>query len=242
MADIAAVTFDLWETVLTDPHDVSVARDALRTEGMAAVLGMHPATLQPALDSLRRHLNHLQLAEGDLDTAAQLDYLLARLDGPAWGGLSAVQRSALETAYVEPLFAHPPEPMPQVAAVLGAITARGLPVGLICNTGFTPGSALQRLLTSMGVLPHFRTTFFSGDYGVAKPAARAFHDTVRALGVPAAATIHIGDNPATDVAGAKRAGLQAALLHRLPSPPAAGHGADVVVGSLSAFLRYLDGA
>ena len=112
-------------------------------------------------------------------------------------------------------------------------------VGLICNTGFTPGTALRRYLTQHGLHDHFAAMHFSCETGFAKPHRRAFTDTLKALGVTPAETIHIGDNPATDVAGAKRVGMRAALLHRAATPPPPGHGADVVVATLGEFAAYL---
>lgn len=239
MADVTAVTFDMWETLITDPPEVSARRDAERIARMAALLGLASDRLAPALDGLRRHLTKVQLAEGDMGTAAQLGWLLLAVGGPRYRDLSPAQQEELAAAYVEPLFDYPPLPMPGAAALLHALAAAGVPAGLICNTGFTPGSALRRLLDRMGMLDYFGALYFSGDVGVSKPAARAFHDTLAQLGATPAATVHIGDNPGTDVAGAKRAGLRAVLLHRRQGEPPADHGADLVVRSLPEFGAYL---
>jgi putative hydrolase of the HAD superfamily len=239
MANFTAVTFDMWETVVTDPHEVSVARDADRTARMAAALGIQQDGFRSALDALRRHLVKVQLAEGDLDTAAQLEWLLRAVGGPRFRNLSQARRAELTAAYVDPLFDHPPLLVQGVDAVLRGLAAADVPVGLICNTGFTPGSALRRLLGSMGVLDYFSAMFFSGDVGVSKPALSAFTSTLGRLQAEAGTTVHIGDNPATDVAGARRAGMHAALLHQREGEPDPGHNAHVVVRSMSEFGEYL---
>jgi putative hydrolase of the HAD superfamily len=50
--------------------------------------------------------------------------------------------------------------------------------------------------------------------GAAKPDARIFAHLARAAGVSAAQVLHIGDDPYTDVHGAREAGMQALWLNR----------------------------
>jgi len=50
--------------------------------------------------------------------------------------------------------------------------------------------------------------------GAAKPDARIFAKLLDMAGVEAHQVLHIGDDPWTDVAGATRAGMQAAWLNR----------------------------
>jgi FMN phosphatase YigB (HAD superfamily) len=229
MANFAAVTFDMWETVVTDP----------RSDRMAATLGIQSDGLVAALDALRRHLHKVQLAEGDLTTEAQLEWLLQAVGGPRFRNLGTGRRAELTAAYVEPLFEYPPLLVPGVDALLRQLAENGVPAALICNTGFTPGSALRRLLGRFGVLDYFGVLYFSGEVGVSKPALRAFNDTLTRLEAEAAQTVHIGDNPATDVAGAKRAGMHTALLHLKDGDPSPDHGAHVVVRSMLEFSQYL---
>jgi HAD superfamily hydrolase (TIGR01549 family) len=52
------------------------------------------------------------------------------------------------------------------------------------------------------------------ELGCAKPDPRMFHEACRVAGVAPLETLHIGDDPALDVIGARAAGLQAAWLRR----------------------------
>jgi putative hydrolase of the HAD superfamily len=54
--------------------------------------------------------------------------------------------------------------------------------------------------------------------GAAKPDARIFTRLLDEAGVEAAQVLHIGDDPHLDVAGAARAGMQAAWLNRDAKP------------------------
>jgi FMN hydrolase / 5-amino-6-(5-phospho-D-ribitylamino)uracil phosphatase len=50
--------------------------------------------------------------------------------------------------------------------------------------------------------------------GAAKPDARIFAALARMAGVPAEEILHVGDDPITDVVGARQAGMQTAWLNR----------------------------
>lgn len=82
----------------------------------------------------------------------------------------------------------------------------------------TNGNAdLQRV----GLAAHFRGCITAREFGVGKPEPAIFHEACRRLGVPAAQVLHVGDDPLVDVAGALRAGLQAAWVRRDDAVPAA---------------------
>lgn len=57
----------------------------------------------------------------------------------------------LSTAYVSPLFKIPPHLNPDARKVLLQLKNKEKLVGLICNTGITPGFGLRRFLTEQGV-------------------------------------------------------------------------------------------
>lgn len=66
----------------------------------------------------------------------------------------------------------------------------------------------------VGIGHHFRCAVSARSLGVAKPDPRIFHEACRQLGVDPAEVLHVGDDPHTDVAGARRAGLAAAWINR----------------------------
>ena len=55
--------------------------------------------------------------------------------------------------------------------------------------------------------------------GAAKPDPRPFQVALERLGIDAAACLHVGDDPVTDIAGARAAGLSAVLLDRSGRAP-----------------------
>lgn len=82
-------------------------------------------------------------------------------------------------------------------------------LGLICDTGLSPGWMLREWMEARGILGHFSHLSFSDELGVSKPHPNAFLTTLGRLGVSAETAVHIGDYPRTDIAGAKGVGMRA---------------------------------
>ena len=80
---------------------------------------------------------------------------------------------------------------------------------------------------------------------IGKPMPGIFTETVRTLGFDVADAVMVGDNPASDVAGGKAAGLTTVLVKRNPDhtvPYDAGTldtTADVTVDSLDEVIKYI---
>jgi FMN phosphatase YigB (HAD superfamily) len=115
-------------------------------------------------------------------------------------------------AFVSPTFEVPPYLNPDASEILGWLMSRRKPVGIICNTGLTPGTELRRLLSDMGVSEYFRTMVFSNEVGFRKPDRRIFRLAAQALSAEPKSIVHIGDNLKSDVWGAKNAGFKAIYL------------------------------
>jgi len=70
----------------------------------------------------------------------------------------------------------------------------------------TNGNADVRRL---GLADHFAFTLCAEDLGIGKPDARLFHEALRRGQATAQTTVHVGDHPGDDIAGAQQAGLRA---------------------------------
>ena len=86
--------------------------------------------------------------------------------------------------------------------------ARGVKVAIISNSE----GMLERLFTDLGVLGHFDLVVDSGKAGIEKPDPRIFEIALERFGVPASRALHLGDMFATDVLGARAAGIRTALI------------------------------
>lgn len=69
-------------------------------------------------------------------------------------------------------------------------------------------------LEMIGLAHFFHTRIAARDVGSAKPEPEIFRAACAAIGLPASAIAHVGDDPGMDVLGAKRAGMFAIWLNR----------------------------
>jgi putative hydrolase of the HAD superfamily len=103
----------------------------------------------------------------------------------------------------------------------------------------TNGNAdLQRI----GIHTHFAHHVCARDSGVAKPDARIFHAAAECLGVAPRQILHVGDDPAMDMAGARDAGLRTAWINReaQPWPDGLGPPPELNLPDMAALADWLD--
>lgn len=97
-----------------------------------------------------------------------------------------------------------------VADTLRALKGAGVRLGIICDVGMTPSTALRANLEREGILEYFDHWSFSDEVGAYKPSPVIFEHALTGLGgvLPANAA-HIGDLRRTDIAGARAMGMVA---------------------------------
>jgi putative hydrolase of the HAD superfamily len=98
-----------------------------------------------------------------------------------------------------------PQGLPQA---LGAARAAGVRVAIVSNSE----GHLDALLVRLGVRESLDLVIDSAIVGVEKPDPRIFEIALHHFGVPASRALHLGDVYATDVLGARAAGIPVALV------------------------------
>lgn len=103
------------------------------------------------------------------------------------------------------------KPFPDVLEVLDSLRGRGFAMGILSN-----GNEEQQLekLKTIGVAELVDAVCISEAIGVQKPDARAFEHLATKLDVAPRECLFVGDNPQQDMAGARTAGMQTALIER----------------------------
>ena len=102
---------------------------------------------------------------------------------------------------------------PGLPELLQGFRQRGLALGVVSNT-FIPAKALDRHLSSAGLIDLLPMRVYSCDVRYRKPDRRIFRIALERLGTAAEATMFVGDNLRADIAGANRAGLISVLKDR----------------------------
>jgi putative hydrolase of the HAD superfamily len=108
-----------------------------------------------------------------------------------------------------------------LGSALDAIRELGVKVAIISNSE----GMLDRLFADLGILRHFDLVVDSGKIGFEKPDPRIFGIALDHFGVKAERALHLGDIFATDILGARAAGIRCALID--PYDHYAGRHADV---------------
>jgi putative hydrolase of the HAD superfamily len=102
------------------------------------------------------------------------------------------------------------------SGLLNQLKNNGIVLGVISNWD----SRLPEILKNTGLAPYFDFILASTVVGSAKPDAGIFNEALRRAGVPPAQACHIGDEPATDIEGARNAGMHSILIDRKGHQPA----------------------
>jgi HAD superfamily hydrolase (TIGR01509 family) len=97
---------------------------------------------------------------------------------------------------------------PGLGEALDPMRAGGVAVAIVSNSE----GMLEELFTALDVLRHFDAVVDSAKVGFEKPDRRIFEVALARFGVPPNRALHLGDFFATDVVGARAAGLRHALV------------------------------
>jgi FMN phosphatase YigB (HAD superfamily) len=138
------------------------------------------------------------------------------------------------------ILTYPPALIEGALDAVKAAAARG-PIGIISDSGMSPGTSLRKLLDTHGLTPYFTTMTFSDELGVAKPQARMFEHTAAALGVAPSELLHIGDLEPTDIVGVQAVGGAGALFAGANDRFAENSKAEYVFHHWDEFLEALPG-
>ena len=102
-----------------------------------------------------------------------------------------------------------------VRPALEELAGRGVTLGVVSN--FEPW--LADILALQGIDHLFATVAISGVLGVAKPDPGIFQAALAEAGADPEATVHVGDQPANDVAAARAVGITPVLIDRFTRYP-----------------------
>ncbi|MDI6740358.1 MAG: HAD family hydrolase [Candidatus Edwardsbacteria bacterium] len=223
MPRIKAITFDLWETLIAD----STVQNDLRTEYRVAKTVQLLLSIGVAVDISDLYAAHEEVwrrCEEMWDRAVDLpfpDQIRLFLDLARPGLAASLPRAAVDQigqVYADAVLHYPPGLIPETADALRALRKKRYRLGLICNTGRSPGFILREMLEKFGILKRFNLALFSDETIVRKPDPAIFRLALKELKAEPSEAIHVGDSPENDVRGAIAAGLQAVWIRKPGAP------------------------
>ena len=213
MSEITTVTFDLWQTLLIDNRELGLRRSDARLEGVRRVLSdcgeeFEPEHISEAYWECYRQCAAVREELRDVSFPEQIDIFVESISPGLGDRLTEGALSEITRVYADSFLDYPPPAHSDAVDVLKSVHAMGLRIGMISNTGMTPGSTFRTYLANTGMLGYFDTLTFSDEVKMAKPAKEIFLLTLRAMNSAPEQTVHIGDSVRNDVAGAKLCGLR----------------------------------
>lgn len=237
MTKIRAVTFDLWNTLLTSSPGAVEIRSRFWSEviderGLEIDADLLHGTLSMLPD---RFDEEWRAGRQYGPTEALADCFTAFGDR-----LTSEDRDALAAAFEAASYQLKVAPVADAADVLSAVAATGVAVGIISDTALATGRHLRTYLDAYGILQHVTFAAFSDEVGVYKPDPAIFAAALDGLGIGDPATAaHVGDLKRTDVAGARAMGMSTVRFRGVVDDPEDGAEADHVIDRLADLPRVL---
>jgi putative hydrolase of the HAD superfamily len=214
---IDTITFDLWNTLIyTSPQD-NLKYKNKRIEGFFSVLNktgrnVSREEIEKAYDKSFELYKPIRDRNADISTREQVQIILQCLENPEFQDLSKDVLSELEEVLASAIFSELPDLTGGSEEILNYLNEKNYKIGLICNTGRTPGRVLREVLKRRNIVQFFRVLTFSDELKIRKPNPEIFLHTLKSLNVSPSTSLHIGDELESDILGAKRCGMQAGWI------------------------------
>jgi putative hydrolase of the HAD superfamily len=202
-----AVTLDAMGTLVTiEPPAPRLQRSLVRRLGIAVDLARCEGAMRVEMRHYRTHC----VGARDAPSLAALRLECASLISDALA-LEVTGADLLPSLTDAISFRAFPDALPAIEQ----LAAAGLRLAVIANWDVS----LSDVLVRFGLAERFGAVVTAAAVGAAKPDAAPFRAALDQLGVEAGRAVHVGDDPVTDVAGARAAGLSALLLDRSGRAP-----------------------
>ena len=223
---IKAITLDFWDTIYK--MDFEIDLNGIRIEKLISVLKKYNITSsQENITKVYKKVHSefdRRWAEDHktMTTKEVLEMIFLMIDVK----ISAEDLNYLITVFQEAILSDPPDLITGAKETIIKLSSQ-YKIGIISDTGFSPGIILRKILESDGILNYFSVLIFSDEFGRSKPNSSVFNSAAKELGVIQKELAHIGDNERTDVCGAIDAGMNGIwflngkeLLPKLTTPSA----------------------
>lgn len=206
MKDLKVITIDFWNTLFdSNNHEkrYKYRNDIFLDETAKLGLSVDEKLLDEAIkESWRFFEDHWMTNHRTPESSELVNVIWKQLNLP--NEKNSFDR--IVTSYEDSLFEHPPLLIDGVSEMLPKL-AEKYKLGLISDTGYSPGTHLRRLMADNNILDYFTSFSFSNETGVSKPNEKAFNTILHELKIDPTHALHIGDIERTDVVGANNTGM-----------------------------------
>ncbi|MCJ7457917.1 MAG: HAD family hydrolase [candidate division Zixibacteria bacterium] len=214
---IDTITFDLWNTLIYNSPQDNLKYKNERIDGFHSVLkqtgrNVSREEIEKAYDKSFEIYKPIRDRNEDISTREQVQIILQCLGNPEFQDLTENVLSELEEVLAKAIFSELPNLIEGSKETLSYLFKKNYKIGLICNTGRTPGRVLREVLRRRNISKFFRVLTFSDELKIRKPSPEIFYRTLKLLDSSPGTALHIGDELESDVLGAKRCGMRAGWI------------------------------
>jgi putative hydrolase of the HAD superfamily len=229
---IDTITFDLWNTLISNQPMDSLRYRQRRVESIRKILEQDGLSIKfddlaIAYDKGFGKCDEIWRKNQDLSTEEQLKIMFDLLENEKLKEIPLNLMPELVKAFTMPILDEPPSLIDGAKETLQQIKKESYKIGLICNTGRTPGKTIRILLERLEMIHYFDVTVFSNELRIRKPDPRIFLYTLNQLKSYPKSSLHVGDIVELDVLGAKNAGMLSVHYNPIKTSHASSHSQDI---------------
>jgi putative hydrolase of the HAD superfamily len=235
---IRLITFDFWNTLFVDRGE-EIRNEWRKEFALSRLQKYKPDLTKEEINSAFEAAKiNFELQWQRYTSSNMIDYVRVICDE-----LGIEIDSKDETEIVEffetVLLKHQPLLIPNAGDAVRHAKSK-LKVGLISDTGYSPGTTLRKILGSNGIESCFDSFSFSNETGYLKPRIETYLRILHDLKIRPEESVHIGDLEHTDIAGAKRLGMKAIKFIGANKLAVRESIADVVIDDMAELPAALD--
>ena len=217
MTAVRGITFDLWQTLILDVPERGRSRMDKRLEGISEALKdagevFAEERVRQGYLECSETCQEIKFQSLDISFMEQIEIFINSVDDGLFHRLPKEAVDRIATCYADAFWHSPPSLHRDAVRVLGGAKSMGYSIGLISNTGLTPGFTFRTFMKQAGILDFFDVLTFSDEIGLSKPSREMFLITARSMNVHPEEVVHIGDDLLNDVRGAQWAGMKAVWI------------------------------
>jgi HAD superfamily hydrolase (TIGR01549 family) len=232
------ITFDFWNTLFLDQNEghrnarrMAFALEKLRTYRQS----LTPEDIERAFGVASVDFNTQWTERTSCDMNRYVGVMLQTLQMT----IPDEDRRELVHFFETILLEFQPKVVPNAAEAIHHASSL-MKVGLISDTGYSPGTTLRKILGVHQLEDRFHSFSFSNETGYLKPRPETFRRILDELGIEPENGVHIGDLEDTDIAGAKQIGMKAIKFIGANPEAKRESVADAVIEDLSELPSALD--
>ena len=221
MQDYRHYSFDLWLTLIRSNPDFKTERAKIFHEAFNRA-GKPLEVVADAFRQVDLMCNAINEKTGKNIESDEMHLMVISLINDNEFCFKAIDTAKLYEEMEKLIFRHLPVLYTaETTGVLEHLKQKGnCTMSILSNTGFIKGVTLRKVLKELEIDQYFDFQLYSDEVGLSKPNPALFNLMIQQIkmfnnekDVPLNSIVHIGDNPATDIAGAEAVGIQSHLVN-----------------------------